>query len=408
MGGTKPDAPLTLSEAPLLRHLVLLNEDRALGFMPFADFEAAGAPIAEPAVHRRRRQVRLRDAGIILYTSGTTSNPKGCLLSHEAIVRTAQSLAVRYEATGDDAFWSPLPLFHIAAILPLCSVFGVGGAYHTMRSFNAGEALDMLERERATLAYPCFAPFIADMIFHPDYPTRDLSRIKLVNSNLAVQPESFREELRKAMPQAAQVGSYGLTEASGTVCTHGPHDPYDQRVRRLGRPLPGITVRIRREDGSEAAAGEVGEVTVHSFGTFDGYYKDAEKTAQALRGGWLHTGDLGSLDADGAIMFEGRTKDMLKVGGENVACAEIEALIAQHPAVKLAQVAGFPDPRLVEVPVAFVELRPGASATGDEIVAFCKGKIAGFKMPRHVRFVTEWPMSASKIQKFVLMKDFVA
>ena len=406
------DAPegagLSLAEAPRLRRLVLLNRDSAPGFMPFAEFEALAQAVTEERVHHRRRQVRVRDTGLILYTSGTTSSPKGCMLSHEAVARTAQALAERYEVKPEDSFWSPLPMFHIAAILPLCAVFGVGGAYHAMQSFNAGQALEMLEAERATLTYPCFAPFIADMIFHPEYAKRDLSRIRLMNSNLAVQPDSFRDELKNAMPQAVQVGSYGLTEASGTVCTHGVGDPYEQRTRRLGRPLPGISVRIARADGSDAAPLEVGEIVVRSFGTFDGYYKDPEKTAETLRGGWLHTGDLGSLDDSGQIMFHGRLKDMLKVGGENVACAEIEALVGRHPGVKLCQVVGAPDPRLTEVPVAFVELRPGSSADEAEIIGFCKGRIAGFKVPRHVRFVAEWPMSASKIQKFVLAKSFAA
>jgi acyl-CoA synthetase (AMP-forming)/AMP-acid ligase II len=148
---------------------------------------------------------------------------------------------------------------------------------------------------------------------------------------------------------------------------------------------------------------------VRGYCLIDEYYKDAEKTAEAFEDdGFFHTGDIGSFDADGQIMFHGRTKDMLKVGGENVAAAEVEAYLAGHPAVKLAQVTGVPDPRLQEVPAAFVEKHDDQEVTEEELIAFCKGKIASYKIPRYVRFVTEWPMSTSKIQKFRLRDQIMA
>jgi acyl-CoA synthetase (AMP-forming)/AMP-acid ligase II len=146
-----------------------------------------------------------------------------------------------------------------------------------------------------------------------------------------------------------------------------------------------------------------GEVLVHGYSLFEGYYRDSEKTAQALDAhGWFHTGDIGSLDENGTVMFHGRFKDMLKVGGENVAAAEIEALLGRHPCVKLAQVVGIPDAKYVEVPAAFVELKPGQQTSEAELIDFCRKEIASFKVPRLVRFVTEWPMSTSKVQKFRL------
>ena len=155
--------------------------------------------------------------------------------------------------------------------------------------------------------------------------------------------------------------------------------------------------------GNAVTAGARGEVLVRGYSLFEGYYRDREKTEQALDGeGWFHTGDIGSVDADGAVMFHGRFKDMLKVGGENVAAAEIEAQLQRHPAVKLAQVVGIPDAKYVEVPAAFVELRPDQAASEAELIEFCRREIASFKVPRHLRFVTEWPMSSSKIQKFRL------
>jgi acyl-CoA synthetase (AMP-forming)/AMP-acid ligase II len=231
-----------------------------------------------------------------------------------------------------------------------------------------------------------------------------------MNSNFAVQPPAVAESIMRAMPHAVQVGSFGMTETAGTVCTGSPDEPEHLRITRLGRPLPGLEVRIvPPEGGRDAGVGEHGEVLVRGYSVLEGYHKDAEKSAQAIDAdGWFHTGDIGSLDEHGTIMFHGRYKDMLKVGGENVAAAEIEALLARHSAVKLAQVVGIPDPKYSEVPAAFVELKPGESATSEELCAFCKSEVAAFKVPRVVRFVSEWPMSSSKIQKFRLRETLLA
>jgi len=230
-----------------------------------------------------------------------------------------------------------------------------------------------------------------------------------MNSNFAVQPPGVAEPIMKAMPAAIQVGSFGMTEASGTVSTGSPGEPESQRITRLGRPLPGLEVRvIDPNTGHDMPTGERGEVLVRGYSLFEGYYRDPVKSAEALdKDGWFHTGDIGSVDAQGTIMFHGRFKDMLKVGGENVAAAEIEAQLQKHKAVKLAQVVGIPDAKYAEVPAAFVELQPDAKATEAELIEFCKKEVAGFKVPRHVRFVTEWPMSSSKIQKFKLRTALV-
>ena len=395
---------LNLEKAPLLRFIALVADGDVPGTVSRRAFAALAETVAPEVVDEVRRCVRVRDTALILYTSGTTSNPKGCLMSHEALVRTGQALAIRYDATGDDVFWSPLPMFHIAAIFPICAMSAVGATYVGMARFEAGEALELLEKHKVTMAYPSFGTFIGDMIYHPDFSRTDLSRIRVMNSNLAMQPDSFREALRKALPDCIQVGTYGMTETSGTVSTSRLTDDYRTRTQRLGHPLPGLEMRIVREDGTDADPDEIGEIAVRGFSVFSGYYKDEDKTRAAFRDGWFHTGDLGSRDAAGSVMFHGRTKDMLKVGGENVAALEIEALVGQHDAVKLCQVVGKPDARLQEVPVAFVELRPGASVDPAELIAYCRDRISGFKVPREIHFVTEWPMSASKIQKFMLQR----
>jgi acyl-CoA synthetase (AMP-forming)/AMP-acid ligase II len=279
-----------------------------------------------------------------------------------------------------------------------------------MSYFDAGVALDMLERYQVTATYPCFVTIMQGLIYHPNFARTDLSRVKLMNSNFAVQPPAVAELIMRAMPQALQVGSFGMTETAGTVCTGAPDEVESLRITRLGKPLPGLEVRIvEPESGHDVRTGQRGEVLVRGYSVLEGYHKDAEKTAQAIdRDGWFHTGDIGSLDEHGTIMFHGRYKDMLKVGGENVAAAEIEALLGRHPAVKLAQVVGIPDAKYVEVPAAFVELKPGNSASEADLVSFCKQEVAAFKVPRIVRFVDDWPMSSSKIQKFRLRQALVA
>jgi fatty-acyl-CoA synthase/long-chain acyl-CoA synthetase len=401
---------LKVAGAPKLRNIVLLGKTRAKGYLTEADFDAAAKAGDETEVHRARLRVRVRDVGLMLYTSGTTANPKGCLITHEAMVRNSIALGRhRYRLTHDDRMWSPLPMFHIAAVLPMLAIFDVGGTYLTMGYFDAGIALKMLEEYQVTALYPSFVTIMQGLVYHPTFHDTDLSRVKLMNSNFAVQPPGVAEPIMAAMPQALQVGSFGMTEAAGTVCTGGWDETEARRITRLGKPLPGLEVRIvNPETGHDLKNGMRGEVLVRGYSLFEGYYKDAEKSAQALdAAGWFHTGDIGSLDDDGTIMFHGRIKDMLKVGGENVAAAEIEGLLGRHPAVKLAQVVGIPDAKYVEVPAAFVELKPGSKASEKELIDFCRKEISSFKVPRQVRFVTEWPMSSSKIQKFRLRDALV-
>ena len=409
LGEARDSLALSLADAPRLRNIVLLGSSQPTGFVTQASFDALADSIDEDLIHDTRLGVRLRDIAIMLYTSGTTSNPKGCLLTHEAMVRNSIALGRhRYQLTAEDRFWSPLPMFHIAAILPLVATFDVGGTYVTMQHFDAGVALKMLSEERVTATFPSFVTIMSDLIHHPNFPNTDLSRMRLMNSNFAVQPAAIRDAFLQRMPHTVYVGTFGMTETAGTVTTSRLDDPLEQRVGRLGKPLPGLKVRIVDPNGDDVTPGERGEVLVKGYCLLEGYYKDPKKTAAALdAGGWYHTGDVGSIDAAGTMMFHGRLKDMLKVGGENVAAAEIEACLARHPGVRLAQVVGIPDARLQEVPAAFVERDPDTEVTEQELIEFCRREIAGFKVPRHIRFVTEWPMSTSKIQKFRLRTALV-
>ena len=409
LAGQAENGLLAMPEAPKLRQIICIDEPCKAGLLSKAKAFELGKSVDETEIDRRIDGTDPQSIGLILYTSGTTANPKGCLVRHRGIVGNSRNLADRYEMRQGDRFWSPLPIFHIAGILPLVAAIDRRGTYLTIPSFDAGVALQMLEREKATHAYPCFVTIMQDLIEHPRFAHTDLSSVRLMNSNFAVQPAWIKERMSAAMPHAVQVGTYGLTEGSGTICTSRPDDPYEARTGRLGVPLAEWEVKIvDPESGAECPTGAQGEIIARGPNMLAGYYNAPEKTAESIRDGWLHTGDIGSFDADGQIMFHGRTKDMLKVGGENVAAAEIEAALQSHPAVKLAQVVGVPHPRYVEIPAAFVELAPGATASAEELLAHCDGKIAKFKIPRHIRFVSEWPMSTSKIQKFRLRDRLVA
>ena len=406
LAGQDPRA-LDLQGAPLLRNIVIYGGSEKDAMLSEAQFHELAAQGDLDALHLARLQVRLGSTALILYTSGTTANPKGCMISHEAIVRNSAALADRYELGRDDSFWSPLPMFHIAAILPLVSIFSKFGTYVTMGYFQAGEALKMMEAEQVTATYPCFWTIMSDLVDHPDFEKTDLSRVKLMNANFAVQPPEIAEKMKKALPNAVFVGTFGMTETAGTVTTSRLDDSETHRFTRLGMPLSGLEVKaMNPETGEECATGERGEAWIRGYSTFTEYYKSPGKTAEALDDeGWFHSGDLISIDEDGQLMFHGRLRDMLKVGGENVAAVEIESCLQEHQAVKLAQVVGIPDPRLIEVAAAFVELEPGHEAAEDELIRFCKERIAGFKVPRHVRFVSEWPTSSTKIQKFKLQEE---
>ena len=402
---------LALAAAPNLKRIVVWGGSAVKGCVDQSWFDAAAADVDEEAVHRARLGVRIRDTAVILYTSGTSANPKGCLLSHEAFVREASNLARnRWNFRQDEVAWSPLPLFHVAALLAMLGAMDVGGTFVGQPHFDPGESLRQIERERVTMMFLPFVTFHQAMIAHPEWETTDLSSVRLQNSCFAFMPARVGQAYRDKAPGMLQVGTFGMTEASGIVTTGGYEMDPELGFQRLGYPLPGIELRIVDVESSrDLPVGDRGEVLIRGYNLFDGYYKDSERTAEVLDSdGWYHSGDIGSLDENGHLMFHGRFKDMLKVGGENVAAAEVEAVLTSHPAVRLAQVVGLPDERLSEIPAAFVERSGDGDADPDELIAYTKKRLASFKVPRHIRFVEEWPMSASKIQKFKLRGQLMA
>ena len=402
---------LTVATAPKLRRLVLLGGKEAPGFVSQKDFDDFAESVDESLVHAARLGVRLRDTCMILYTSGTSANPKGCLLSHEAICRETTNLARnRWAFQADERVWSPMPLFHIAAMLGMLGAVEVAGTFIGQPHFDAGESLRQIEQERATMLFLPFVTFHQAMIAHPDWDKTDMSSVRLMNSCFSQMPQAVGDAYRAKMPNALQVGTFGMTEGSGIVTTGGYDMDPELGFQTLGYPMAGVNVKIMSlETGEALPVGERGEVWIKGYNLLDGYYRDPAKTAEALdTDGWYRSGDIGSLDAHGHLRFHGRFKDMLKVGGENVAAAEVEAVLATHDGVQIAQVVGLPDARLAEVPAAFIERSGKCDVNEEELVRYVKERIASFKVPRHIRFVDEWPMSASKIQKFKLRQQLMA
>lgn len=397
-------AALSLPEAPSLRATVLLKGESRSGFLCRSKFDLVAQRTTVEEVHEARLRVRVRDLALLVYTSGTTANPKGCMLTHEAIVRGSVHRArSRYATSQHDVAWNPGPLFHIAALAPFIGVIGTFGTYLTDTFFEPGRAIDLMVREKVTMAWPWFPAIVQGVLDHPNF---DGSKFSSLQKVMLIGPPALVKRTQDAFPAAELLQACGMTETAGIFALTGVNETSEQRATTQGKPASGMQVRIASlTTGEEAKAGEVGEILVRGYCLMEGYYRDPEKTAESLdQDGWLHTGDLYLRTQEGNLVFNGRLKDMLKVGGENVAAIEIESYLCEHPSVAVAEVVGAPDTRLDEVPVAFVELRPGKLSTEQDLIEFCTGKIASYKVPRAIIFMQPgtWPMSATKVNKRAL------
>jgi len=390
------DVALDLPEAPRLRSVALLRGGGRPGFLGADAFArlAAAAPEPEPAA------VDPADTAAILFTSGTTAEPKGCVLSHRALTaRPLWRLAERIAAGGTPVVWSVGPLFHIASLQLLIGSVGAGGTYTTDLHFEPERAIEAIRRDGATTIWPWFPAVIEALLEHPSF---DVEAFASVTSIGLVGPPELLRRVQGLLPRAELLTSCGMTETGGTYALSAAADTAEQRATTMGVAEPGIEVRVvDLERGEVTAPGLAGEILVRGETVMDGYY---ELAGGRDEDGWIHTGDLYTETGSGHLVFNGRLKDMLKVGGENVAAVEVEALLCEHPAVKIAEVVGAPHSRLDEVPVAFVELNPGATLGEDELAEFCRDRVASFKVPRRVRVVAaaDWPMSATKVDKRVL------
>ena len=396
---------LQIAEAPELRGLYNLDDPRETQFPTKSTLLAGAEPIDLAAVQAMAESTGGRDISLLMFSSGTTSNPKACMISHFCLNATGRALSERFRMVASDRFWDPLPYFHMSTMLPLAACRASTAAFIGTAHFDAGKSLDTIEQERASILYSSFPMITNPLVHHASFDQRDLSSVRLVEN---VGPVDLLRLYADKIPNAVHINCYGLTEASGVPVYSELTDTFEQRTQTSGRPFPGVEIRIADPDTLEPMAqGGIGEIWIRGFVVFSGYYGDEAKTRDTITPeGWLRTGDIGSLDPNGRLIYRGRFKDMLKIGGENVAAVELESYLHTHPAVQLAQVVGVPDDHLIEVACAFIEFKPGATATEQELVDYCIGKIASYKIPRYIRFVSAWPMSATKVQKFKLTQTF--
>ncbi|WP_159914145.1 AMP-binding protein [Pantoea sp. 18069] len=397
------DSQLPGSALPQLRCVVTVGAQPVpAGAVAFERFLAGGAEVSHTALEALAAQVQPQDVLLIQYTSGTTSFPKGVMLSHANMLGDAASVARRMGVTADDRYFSIRPFFHVAgSTLSVLVALTSGCCLLSMARFDVAQALRMLEGERCTLTSGNDTIFLM-LMGHPNF---DPQRLHLVGGWAAAGPEVM-QKIRDVMQVPFVCNAYGQSEASPNVLLSDRDDDFELRRDGFMLPHPGVEVRLCDADSGAVLTSDAaqGEIQVRGWNVMRGYYNMPEATAKAFTAdGWLRTGDIGEQRADGRMRMVGRLKDMYRVGGENVAPAEVEEVLHAHPAVQQAQVIGVPDARLGEVTGAFVLLKPGHAVSADALVAWCKARCANFKVPRYIDLVDSFEhigmTGSSKVQK---------
>ena len=394
------------SRLPQLRSVVVLGDECPPGTVAWADLLERAAAVAPAALAAPAQAVDPEDLAFLMYTSGTTGFPKGVMHSHR-MIRNVTDRAFRLAITEHDAIMMYLPLFHLFAFSEGMLTSMVSGARQVLtEGFDPDESLALIESERATVLHG-FDTHYKELIEAHGRKARDVS---------AVRTGIFAAGMASSTPVARRaralfgplVSGYGMSEFGVGVAIGSLDSTEEQSCEASGYPAPGYEIRIvDPATARDQPTGVAGEIWVRGYTVTRGYYDKPEASAAAIDAeGWMHTGDMGLLRADGHLRFVGRYKDMLKIGGENVDPMEVEAYLMGHPAINLAAVVGVPDARLTEVGVAFVRCEPGQQVTAAEVVAYCRGRIASFKIPRHVLLVDDFPMTSSgKIQKVKLREE---
>jgi fatty-acyl-CoA synthase len=369
--------------------------------------------VTRDELDERRATLTADDAINIQYTSGTTGFPKGATLTHRNILNNGYFTGELQGFTAGDRLCIPVPFYHCFGMV----LGNLGCTTHgaTMvipaEAFEPGAVLAAVEAERCTSLYGVPTMFVAEL-GHPDFESFDLSSLRTGVMAGSPCPVEVMKQCIDRMHMAEVTICYGMTETSPVSTQTLPDDSLHHRTATVGRVHPHVEVRIAAVDDPDATLehGETGELCTRGYSVMLGYWNDPERTAEAIDAdGWMHTGDLAVMDADGYVNIVGRSKDMVIRGGENVYPREVEEYLYAHPAIEDVQVVGVPDERYGEELLAAVRLHPGATATEDEIRDFCRGRIAHYKVPRYVTFVDEFPMTVTgKIQKYKLREDAIA
>jgi fatty-acyl-CoA synthase len=389
---------LSSGKLPLLKTVITVGEPYP-GTLGYEELLERGRVTEDNLLKQRESEVQPDDLVAIYYTSGTTGFPKGAMHSHKMIANMRDA-AARFEMNSNDRILLFLPLFHIyASQVGMTAAFTRGVGLVLMEAFHAGEALKLIEQKSVTIIYG-FDTMYYDMMNHPDF--QKYSR------------QSLRTGLCPAAPHVTKLvienfckvlNGYGMTEATGLTSLSFLTDSTERIISSNGFPMPGLQVKIVDPvTRIEFPRNERGELSVKGHPVTLGYYKNPEETRKVMdEDGWFYTGDLGYIDDQGYLHIIGRIKDIIRVGAENVDPVEVEAVLSEHEAINRAYVVSRPDTRLGEVCIAFVQRNQGYDISEEEIISFCKNKIASFKVPRSVYFVDEFPMTPTgKIQKYIL------
>jgi fatty-acyl-CoA synthase len=344
------------------------------------------------------------DAINIQFTSGTTGNPKGATLSHHNILNNALCVAQAMKLTEQDRLCVPVPLYHcFGMVLSVLACVSVGASMvFPGEAFDPAATLKAASDERCTALHGVPTMFIAELAL-PDFAEYDLSSLRTGIMAGAPCPIETMKRVVQDMHMHEVTIAYGMTETSPVSFQSSTNDPLEKRVATVGRVMPHLEVKIVDEQGQIVPIGTKGELCTRGYSVMKGYWGDDERTADSIKNGWMYTGDLATLDAEGYCNIVGRVKDMLIRGGENIYPREIEEFLFRHPKVGEVQVFGVPDQKYGEEICAWIVTKSGQLMTEDDVKNFCKGQIAHYKIPRYVKFVDALPMTVTgKPQKFIM------
>ena len=396
------DGALQLETFPELRRIVFLGAEKLANTSGWDDMLAAGEAVSDTALQARADAVDPDDLLMIGYTSGTTGHPKGVMQGH-IVIRNVHERAQLLGMTFEDVHLNYLPMFHLYGYSELAVMSVISGAKQVlMDSFDAEAALDMAERTGVTILHGFEAHWL-------DLLTAQAKRPRQLNLRFGTLPSGVDSTIPIAEKVqdvfCPTISGYGMTEAWAFITITNLGHSREQRVNASGYPMNDYEFRIvDPETGRDQPTGVSGEILIRGYAVMKGYWDKPAETADTIdEEGWLHSGDMGLMRPDGHMVFQGRYKDMLKVGGENVSPAEMEAYLRDMPEVLDAAIVAYPDPRLTEVPVAFVLASGDGAVVPDDIIARCKGRVASFKIPRHVIELPAFPMTPSgKVRKIEL------
>jgi fatty-acyl-CoA synthase len=372
---------------------------------------AAADGVGEDALERRSQPLTPDDPINIQYTSGTTGSPKGATLSHRNILNNGYLVGEGCGYSEEDRVCIPVPFYHCFGMV----MGNLGAVTHgacmvvPQASFEPEATLAAVAEERCTSLYGVPTMFIAQLD-HPDFASFDLTSLRTGIMAGSPCPVEVMKRVIEDMHMGEVTICYGMTETSPVSTQTAAGDPIEKRVSTVGRVHPHVEVQVVGEDGTVVERGQPGEFCTRGYSVMTGYWDDRERTAEAIDAdGWMHTGDLATMDADGYLNIVGRIKDMVIRGGENVYPREVEEFLYTHPDVADVQVIGVPDARYGEELMAWVKLREGASLTEEDLKAYCREQIAHFKVPRYIRFTDDFPMTVTgKVQKFRLRETAIA